>query len=288
MFQSIELFGSSIKLYDLINTLGDIAMLVLAVVFLKDFVQISTLPKAISLHTGGVKKRDFPHYYILFILEILLLKLISSVTVGPLASALSTVFLKTTDPNYFVNIIPFPFVGFLVFVLFKISPLKAFDYMAPVTCVTLIFYKIACFCEGCCYGVETEHGLFNHNTGRTEFPVQLIEFACAAVMLTVLLILYKKKKRPGTLYPLFMLMYSGGRFCSDFLRDDYPRILGKMTGYHIQCLIGIVLGAVFYAVAYRYGERISAFFESRDKAFLDKRIAAYEKAHPQIVHRKKK
>ena len=97
----------------------------------------------------------------------------------------------------------------------------------------------------------------------------------------------KKKKRQGLMYPVFMLMYCGSRFCSEFLRDDFPAVIWRLTGYHIQCIIGFVLGLIYLFAVLKYGERITAFFDNKNKAFLDRKLAEYDKKHPVQEHRKK-
>ena len=161
--------------------------------------------------------------------------------------------------------------------------------------VALIFYKIACFCWGCCYGVEWEHGMWNQNNGRAEFPVQLVEIACAVIMLVILLLLlHKKGRKTGILYPLFMMMYCGSRFVSEFWRDDYPFTWfgGRMTGYHIQCIVGFVLGAVFMFLTVKWGDRFTAYIDAKNQALLDKhekkiRAANRKKNPPPKKHKKR-
>ena len=130
--------------------------------------------------------------------------------------------------------------------------------------------------------------MMNVKTGRMEFPVQLVEAACAVVMQVILMVLFKKgKQKKGVLYPLFMLMYSGSRFISEFWRDDYQPVWGRLNGYHLQLLLGFVLGAVALIVVLIWGERITAYFEAKNKAFLEKHQKKI-KAKKKIVHSNKR
>lgn len=273
MLQSVTLFGATLAPYDLLNTLGDLGMFVWVILTLKKYKSFSTLPHIAEKRFSGIRS-SLVRRYLFALIEaafIFLTLLGAAKVVTPLISQL---FLGDSSANYFYNIFVLPVGVFLLGALLKVSPLKLVDYTAPMNAMVLIFYKLACSCQGCCYGVESAHGLFNAENGRYEVPVQLIETGCAVVMFIILLVLSRKGlKKPGLLYPLFMLMYCGSRFVSEFWRGDYEPICGPLKSYHIQCIIGFAEGLVFLFVVLKWGERITAFFENKNAAFLE----AYEK-----------
>ena len=288
MFQTITLFGSTIKLYDLFNNLATVMEIILLLVLIKDYKSACTLPVLADRHFNKKRKTDYFHSSIFMILELAVVLFFSMQINNLCGPALSKVFLGTNDANYFPNILVSPILLFVLCIPFKASPFKALDFAAPFSSIALIFYKLACFCEGCCNGIEYGTLFFNHKTERYEMPVQLIEMACAIIMFVILLIMRKHKKKHGLMYPAFMVMYCGSRFCSEFLRDDYPQIIGRMTGYHVQCIIGFVLGLIYLIIVLKFGERITNYFETKNKAFLDRKLAEYDEKHAVTHHSKKK
>ena len=117
-----------------------------------------------------------------------------------------------------------------------------------------------------------------------EFPIQLVELACAVIMFVIILVLKRKKDRtPGLLYPLFISMYCGSRFISEFWRADYPAVLGPLKGYHIQCLVGLIEGLVFILVVLKKGRKITEFFESKNQRFIDRCAAKYEERKARAI-----
>lgn len=295
MLQEITLLGKTIQLYGLLNTLAYVAAILLMLLHLKEFKSISTLPVLADRTFNKKRKNDFLHVWGFYALETLVIFGITAAITAILNDPVSLLFLGDRSANFFPYIFFVPLILFLLGVLLKVSPLKLTDYFAPLGALILSIVKLACYFEGCCYGVTISESapcfvpFYNYSTGNYEVPIQLIETACAVVMFVILLLVRRKKNRkPGLLYPLFMLMYCGSRFISEFWRGDYPAVLGRLTGYHIQCIIGFVLGAVYLFVTSKWGERITAYFETKNKAFLDKQLKKIEKSKPQIQHHAKK
>ena len=291
MLQTITLFGKTFFLYGLSNTLAIVAQMILLGFLLKDYKEACTFPYIVDKYLHKESKRKFLFGSIFMYIELVLTLIILTVTAQKAEPIVSMTFLGDTSVNFFTNILTNPIFAFLVFILLKTSPLKFWDINALALSIGLIFFKIACYCDGCCYGIEYGSTFYNYSNERYEIPVQLIEAACAVVMFVVLLIIRKSSKRKnkaGLLYPIFMLMYCGSRFCSEFLRDDYPPILGNLSGYHIQCIIGFVLGLIYLFIVLKFGTRITEYFETKNKAYLEKKLKEYDKKHPPIQHKKHK
>ena len=112
----------------------------------------------------------------------------------------------------------------------KITKTNLADYCdAIVPCIPLghAFGRLGCFFGGCCYGIPHDGflGMCFPFTGVTEpvLAVQLIE-AFLNLMVSLFLILYTRKKRPGlqTLY-VYLLIYAVERFLLEYLRGDKIR-----------------------------------------------------------------
>lgn len=288
MFKTIELFGNTINLYDFFNNAATVFQVILLALTIKDYKLASTFPIICDRHLNLKKKTErFPSYIFCFI-EAVIIMAVNVVISQKTSAPVSQLFLGKGDVNFFPNILISPLCLFAFGVLLMVSPLKILDYSAPIMVIGLISFKIACYCCGCCYGIEYGTHFYNYKNERFEVPVQLIELACAIIMFIILLVMRKKKKKAGYMYPAFMLMYCGSRFCSEFLRDDYPPVIWRMTGYHIQCIVGFVLGLIYLIIVIKYGEKITGFFEGKNKAFLDKVTAAYDKKHNVPYPKKKK
>ena len=271
MYQYIELFGRTINLLDLFNILGTYSIAIWLICHLKEYKEVSTYSQIAQ--TKIAKGRDnFFFRWIFVVVEFLIFYAIILTMETPLVRIVARITIGDSGPNFFYNIYALPFMLIIISILFRVTPLRVLDMMAPAIDIALIFFKIACFCWGCCYGVETDKfGMQNANTERVDFPVQLVETACAVVMLIILLIIRRKKDRKeGLLYPIFMLMYCGSRFVSEFWRDDYPNIFGPLKNYHIQCIVGFVEGLIFLFVVLKWGEKISAYYASRRQKLIDK------------------
>ena len=269
MFPSLELFGTSISMYSAVNHLATVAQVLVLLLTLRDYKSFCTFPILTSECFFREKKNKSTWLWVFVFVEAVLVLLFHVLIGQKLGPLLSKIFLGQSADNFVSNIYPFPILFVLTAILLKTSPLKALDYTAPIQIIGLIFFKIACFCCGCCYGYECASPFYNQTNQRYEMPVQLIELACAILMFAIILIMRKRRHKPGLLYATFMLMYCGTRFCSEFLRDDFPPVLGRMNGYHIQLIIGFLLGAISLLIVLKFSDRITAYFESKNLAFLD-------------------
>lgn len=292
MLESITVFG--INLYDLLNTAAHLGMVVLIALTLNDYKRLCTLPRLAAARLHPEQKTKNLRFWC-FLEAVFIFGVVLAVS-GPFSNGISMLFLNNTETNYFYNIFCVPLFLFLLGAALKASPLRLNDYVAPLECFSLILYKIACYLQGCCYGKEIPATanciipFYNYREEAYQVPVQMIEAVCAAIMLVVILLLRRKKdRRPGLIYPLFILMYCGSRFVSEFWRADQPFKFanGTMTGYHIQCIIGFALGAVYLAVVLVWGKRITAFFETKNEAWLNKKLAAGKSKKKSRAHGKK-
>lgn len=109
------------------------------------------------------------------------------------------------------------------------------------------FGRIGCFLGGCCYGRESEWGIYYKNALLPElvstkrFPIQLVEAAFNLLLFFLLFYLLKSGRLKGRLMPVYLLVYPAGRFIIEFFRDDDYR--GFLFGLSTSQLISIVLFA---------------------------------------------
>lgn len=278
MFQSISLFGKTISLYEPINIIAYLSTALLLLFHVNEYRNCCTIPVLVDEWAFQKRAKNKSYLKALALFESVLMFVLSIVFVAPLNNTLSRLFLGDTSEGYFPIIIFGPFALFALGVLFRITPLRLLDFAAPGACWLLIIFKIACFCEGCCNGIELlSSPFYNHYSDRYELPIQLIEIACAIAMFIVLSIMRKKRKRAGFMFSTFIVMYCGSRFIFEFWRDDYPDVIGRLNGNQIMSLIGLALGIVYLVIVFAWGVRITAFFDEKNKAFLEKELGKIEK-----------
>jgi phosphatidylglycerol:prolipoprotein diacylglycerol transferase len=271
MFPELVLFGETISLYQPVTTFGQLCIFLWIFFNLREYKDISTFSQIPGQRIKNEKVKK-PVDWILALIGITVIFAVLFSLSMPITPKISMLFLGDKSDNFFYNIFVLP-LGLLLFgSIFFVSPFKFSDYIAPGISIALIIFKIACFCCGCCNGVPSNSfGMLNHVTNQKEVPVQLIEIICAVIMLIIILLVRRKKERkPGILYPLFMVMYCASRFVSEFWRGDYPDVYGPLKGYHIQCIIGFVEGLIILFIALKWGEKVSAFYAAKKESILKK------------------
>ena len=174
--------------------------------------------------------------------------------------------------NYFGFAVLAPVVLFAFFTLVRSKPFENIDIVAPAYPLTLIIFKIACYIAGCCNGKEWANGVYNHDTERFEHPVQLYELAIAAFIFLLLLI--KKKCKKGTVQPLYLLLYCSTRFCTEFFRDDFPPIAGKLCIYHFMCIGGVIISIIEIIIISKYANRVDDYIFTLPHAKLPEPVKA--------------
>jgi phosphatidylglycerol:prolipoprotein diacylglycerol transferase len=89
------------------------------------------------------------------------------------------------------------------------------DLMAYFALAFSAVARLGCFCAGCCYGVQLHTGV--------RFPSPLAEAGYCAIWLLIFLIGRPERKFRGRLFPIYMILYSAGRFILEFFRGDESR-----------------------------------------------------------------
>lgn len=260
----MEIFDG-IRSYDFFNTFGYCMCAVVSLFFVKS--KVKTLSVYADYISAFLNKKNtkinITFRYIAAIIEGLIMAV-----VGASATFLNSPFGKLvgTGANYFGALFSFAILWFVMCIIFLENPLKSIDIATMGIPIYLFFVKIACFCQGCCYGIPWKHGMYNHHPEHPGYqvPVQLLE-ALWAILIFIFLLWYRKRAKPGTVFPTYMILYSATRFCSEFFRREEP-VLWILKTYHILCLIGIVFGVIMLIIVKLHGDKISNFFDiTREK-----------------------
>ena len=140
---------------------------------------------------------------------------------------------------------------FVFYVYTKAKKLSFGDYsdIAAISIPLFHFFgRIGCFLEGCCYGVEWEHGVvYNYSVVEGvnhvhRFPVQAVEAGLNLLLFLFLFYLYKKGKARHKILALYLLIYPTYRFILEFLRGDgYRGFVGPLSTSQFISLILFVI-----------------------------------------------
>ena len=257
------LADTDIRMYDIFNFISILALLVMNMAQLKkkSVFLSNSAEKFIRKHSSGEKKSIFSNRLFIAFIEMFMISLVQYGFVSILTTILGN--WLETGKNYFGVLFVVPFILMAFFYIIGIAPLKQLDMITPAYAIALVFVKIACFCCGCCNGIEYEGGLYNKTTELTEFPVQLIE-AGLGLIIFIFILIYRKKAKEGTLLPIYIVLYSATRFFSEFLRHE-ENILWILKTYHILCIAGVILGVIELWAVLKYGDRITKFYIEKEK-----------------------
>ncbi len=260
MLKTVDVLGTSIHLYDLLNRLGAMCMLVY-LIFQKDRIQ------SVSLFTAGIQRFKKPLHALLRTLAqlvvLMLLFLGLLLTVNPAFGKWFT----AGNANYYGTLVAWVLAASVCSLLFLCPPARYFDLYSPGLPLFLSISKLACFFDGCCSGFAADTFYFNLETNRREFPVQLVESGVALALFLLFVIYERKKKRVGTVFPLYVTVYSASRFLTEFLRDDFPNVLGPLDAYQLMSIVFFALGLAAFFVMRKRGADLDAFVSAKYKAF---------------------
>ena len=86
------------------------------------------------------------------------------------------------------------------------------------------------------------------------FPSATVEMVIWAILVVLLLVVERKQKRQGTMWPLLMIWFGVIRFSVDFLRESEwerrPYFL-SLSGGQFWSLVAAVIGVVFLILVFR-------------------------------------
>lgn len=259
MYQYLGSMGTS--LYNILDVLATVALVIfnLSQYKRKSALQsygTSYLQNLFSKRNTDKKTNILSYSVIWIILEIVIFSVVQYLLTASFNKELGD--MLQTGVNYFGRLYHIPFLITAFCILLWVDPCKQIDLITPAYPLALFITKIGCFCQGCCAGIEWSGGLYNHASERVEFPLQLVE-AGVALLIFIFFLFWRNKAKPGTMFPIYLILYSATRFFSEFLsgKPDYFWILKK---YHILCIIGVVAGIIELLIALKFGEKISKFF----------------------------
>lgn len=116
------------------------------------------------------------------------------------------------------------------------SFLVYFDLTVPSVALAQAIGRIGCLLAGCCYGKPTQSHfalVFPEGSiapsGVGLWPTQPVSCAGDLLIMAVLLLYARKKRTPGNVGLLYLLLYAAGRFAIEFFRNDYQAVVGPFS-----------------------------------------------------------
>lgn len=132
--------------------------------------------------------------------------------------------------------------------LLRVSYGDLMDLSAPAVCVMLVLMKVLCKIEGCCGGRE----LFVTAEGISVFfPSQIVELVNALILSAVLLVMSRKERFRGRIYPWYLVIYGCTRFVLNIFREAWATKEMLLPFGNIWSLVAILIGVVWLIAAQR-------------------------------------
>ena len=130
------------------------------------------------------------------------------------------------------------------------------DLVAPGVILAQAIGRVGCTINGCCYGVETSlpWGVIYTNSNSYAplniplHPTQVYELIFCLIVFAVLLKLKGRFKPDGSIFLIYLSLYSLWRIGIDFLREGTPFLFGL---HQAQVISIIVLAIIIPLLAYR-------------------------------------
>ncbi|MFC1970813.1 prolipoprotein diacylglyceryl transferase [Chloroflexota bacterium] len=121
------------------------------------------------------------------------------------------------------------------------------DMLAPGIILAQAIGRVGCTLNGCCYGTECDlpwaiyytHQSFNQIIGPVH-PTQVYEIIYDLIVFFVLLRLRKRLQPDGSLFLIYLTLYSLWRFGIDFIREGIPLLFGLHEAQIIAIIVLII------------------------------------------------
>ncbi len=143
--------------------------------------------------------------------------------------------------------------------------IEMLDMTVPGLAIAQGFGRIGCFLAGCCYGEETTLPIgveFPEGslapTGVYLHPTQIYSSVFDFLLGLILLYYSSKKRKQGKVMGLYLIIYSVGRFCVEFLRNDPRGNIGVLSTSQFIAIFTLALGiGIFNSFMIFKGEKKS-------------------------------
>ena len=246
MFLNIDIMGHTVKMYDFWNAVSAAMMFVYLIAQTKQFSEIS--PQ--ETEHPSEKRRMLVAFG-----DVLAIIIVAVALFKKLNPEFADWFTQG-NANYYGSLTAWFIAITIMPLLCGVSPFGVHDMFAPALPIQLFFAKLACLFAGCCSGFEMSGSwYFNQSTDRYEFPVQLVEALLALALFFFLRWYRRRNKIAGSVFPVYLIVYSVSRFATEFLRADLPNVLGPLDAYQIMSIVYALLGGILLGIVHWVARR---------------------------------
>jgi len=128
-----------------------------------------------------------------------------------------------------------PIVGY------RLPPNDRFATLLPFS---IAIGRLGCLMAGCCRGLPHQGFLsVSYSDGIPRYPEPLYEIAFQLAVGFLFIVLLKRKLLYGRLFSLYLIVYGGFRFLTEFIRET-PKIYQGYSLYQFLCIAMIGIGAI--------------------------------------------
>lgn len=136
--------------------------------------------------------------------------------------------------------------GIVLLARLRSQPLWGFgDFVITAVPLGHAVGRVGCFLNGCCYGSPTSLPVAVHLEDAHRHPTQLYETGANLALYAVLVALFLRKRRDGTVVAAYLMLYPVSRFLLEFLRgDDRQRWLSLTMAQNVSIVLfaaGVIL-----------------------------------------------
>ncbi|MFH1305032.1 MAG: prolipoprotein diacylglyceryl transferase [Candidatus Omnitrophota bacterium] len=131
----------------------------------------------------------------------------------------------------------------------KLSFWKITDLMAPYIVLGQAIGRIGCFLNGCCYGrIVQRAGITFPQEAVMRFPTQIYSSLFLLLLFMFLLWVRQKRSFDGSVFMMYIIIYSVFRFLMEFMRGDEYMTLFGMRLSQVICIAMFACGTSIYAI----------------------------------------
>ncbi len=136
--------------------------------------------------------------------------------------------------------------------LVKIKYTDVLDLCAPSICLTLSVIKVLCLVDGCCSGVVV---YVNSQGENVQFPSAVVESIVFFSLMVVLLLLSKRLKYRGQIFPAFLVIYGIPRFGLSFLRLEHGAFALGLPAGAFWSVWAVLIGVVWLGLYHKFATK---------------------------------
>lgn len=138
------------------------------------------------------------------------------------------------------------FISGVVYLKNKKLPIyKVLDLIAPFLALGQAIGRIGCLLNGCCYGRESEFGIYFPVHDKVLIPTQIYSSLILVLIFITLRFLQERPHKEGKVFFIYLLLYSVKRFFIEFFRADNPIVFAGLTLFQIISIITFFIALLF-------------------------------------------